>query len=164
MEQQKIQMFLMSNQKNFEASQLPFITDRLAELDDDKLILISSANYKDPTTMLVVSLFLGGLGIDRFMIRDTGLGVLKLLTGGCFGVLTIIDWFIITKKTRQYNFNVFMNSLNTQNVLDTTVNQNKPVKVTEKIRKYKEMLDNGIITQDEFDEKKKELLSGGNKS
>ncbi len=34
--------------------------------------------------MLIVSLFAGSLGIDRFMLGETGLGVVKLLTtGGC---------------------------------------------------------------------------------
>jgi hypothetical protein len=37
------------------------------------------------------------------MLGDTGMGVLKLLTGGCCGVLTIIDWFTITKKAKQKN-------------------------------------------------------------
>ncbi len=59
---------------------------------------------KDPTVLLIVSLFLGGLGIDRFMLGDTGMGILKLLTGGLCGVLTIIDWFTVTKKTKQANF------------------------------------------------------------
>lgn len=44
---------------------------------------------KDPNTVLLVSIFLGVLGIDRFMIGDTGMGILKLLTCGCCGVLTI---------------------------------------------------------------------------
>ncbi|MBS6831764.1 MAG: TM2 domain-containing protein [Clostridiales bacterium] len=63
---------------------------------------------KDPTTLLLISIFIGGLGIDRFMIGDTGMGILKLLTGGCCGVLTIIDWFTISKKTKELNFNNVM--------------------------------------------------------
>lgn len=54
---------------------------------------------------MLISIFLGGLGIDRFMLGDTGMGVLKLLTGGCCGVLTIVDWFSIQKKTKEMNFN-----------------------------------------------------------
>ena len=46
---------------------------------------------------------LGGLGIDRFMLGDIGMGILKLLTGGCCGILTIIDWFTISKKVKQAN-------------------------------------------------------------
>lgn len=34
----------------------------------------------------------------------------------------------------------------------------KPIDVTSEIRKYKELLDDGIITQDEFDAKKKQML------
>ena len=68
-------------------------------MDDDKFSLISTVQMKDPNTVLLVSIFLGVLGIDRFMIGDTGMGILKLLTCGCCGVLTIIDWFTISKKT-----------------------------------------------------------------
>lgn len=46
---------------------------------------------KNKTTALILSVLLGGLGIDRFYLGYTGLGVLKLLTGGCFGILYIID-------------------------------------------------------------------------
>lgn len=31
--------------------------------------------YKDPTTMLLISIFLGSIGVDRFMLGDTGMGV-----------------------------------------------------------------------------------------
>lgn len=164
MEQQKIQMFLMSNQKNFEASQLPIITEKLEGLDDDKLMFISSANYKDPTTMLIISLFLGGLGVDRFMLGDTGMGVLKLLTGGCLGVLTIIDWFTVMGRTREKNFNVFMESIENQSMLFSSSKTDDMRKiddssVIEEIKKYKDLLDNGIITQEEFDSKKTKLLN-----
>lgn len=46
---------------------------------------------KSKTTALVLSILLGGLGIDRFYLGYTGMGVLKLLTAGCFGILYIID-------------------------------------------------------------------------
>ncbi len=42
------------------------------------------------------------------MIGDTGIGVLKLLTGGVCGILTIIDWFTISKKTKEKNLNKLM--------------------------------------------------------
>lgn len=46
---------------------------------------------KDKTTALILSVLLGGLGVDRFYLGYMGMGVLKLLTGGCFGILWIID-------------------------------------------------------------------------
>lgn len=64
--------------------------------------------YKDPTTMLLISIFLGSIGVDRFMLGDIGMGVLKLLTCGLCGILTIIDWFSINKKTKEFNLNKIM--------------------------------------------------------
>lgn len=46
---------------------------------------------KSKTTALILSILTGGLGIDRFYLGYTGMGILKLLTAGCFGILTIID-------------------------------------------------------------------------
>ena len=46
---------------------------------------------KSKTTALILSALLCGLGVDRFYLGYTGMGVLKLLTVGCFGVLWIID-------------------------------------------------------------------------
>ena len=63
---------------------------------------------KEPTTLLLVSIFLGTLGIDRFMLGDTGMGILKLLTAGCCGILTIVDWFTVSKRTKDLNFNKVM--------------------------------------------------------
>ena len=50
---------------------------------------------KSKTTMAIVCFFLGGLGIHRFMMGYTGIGVLMLLTAGCCGILTLIDFIRI---------------------------------------------------------------------
>jgi len=84
MDSQKVDLFLAANQKFFSPTQILTIKDRLLALDDDKFTLINALDYKDPTMMIIVSVFAGSLGIDRFMLGDTGYGVLKLLTcGGC---------------------------------------------------------------------------------
>jgi hypothetical protein len=50
---------------------------------------------KDWLTALLISFFLGGLGIDRFYLGHTGLGVVKLITlGGC-GIWALIDFILI---------------------------------------------------------------------
>ncbi|MBL4716420.1 MAG: TM2 domain-containing protein [Bacteroidia bacterium] len=104
MEQQKVDMFLMSNGKYFESHQITYISDRLSQLDDSKFVLLQSVNLQNPTMILIVSLLGGSLGIDRFMIGDTGLGVGKLLTCGGFGIWAVVDWFLIMGATREKNF------------------------------------------------------------
>ena len=111
MEQQKLDMFIMTNKKYFPEEKIMYLKDKLRTVDDEKFGLISTVDFKDPTTLLLVSIFLGTLGIDRFMIGDTGMGVLKLLTAGCCGILTIVDWFTITNKVKELNYNNVMSML-----------------------------------------------------
>jgi hypothetical protein len=100
MDAQKVDLFLLSNGKFLENHQMNMIRERLVTLDDSKWAMLSTVQLKDPTITLIVSILIGGLGIDRFMIGDTGLGVGKLLTCGGLGIWTIIDWFLIQKATR----------------------------------------------------------------
>ena len=104
MDMQKADMFIIVNRKYLPAEKIPVLRERLQMVDDNKLALIASIELKDPTVILLSSLFLGSLGIDRFMLGDTGMGILKLLTGGCCGILTIIDWFQVQNKAREKNF------------------------------------------------------------
>ena len=50
---------------------------------------------KDWLTAVLLSLFVGWLGIDRFYLGYTGLGIVKLLTLGFFGIWALIDLVLI---------------------------------------------------------------------
>lgn len=103
MDAQKVDMFIMTNAKFFESHHLNTIRERLINMDDSKWPILSTLQFKDPTTILIVSIIAGNLGIDRFMIGDTGMGIGKLLTCGGFGIWAIVDWFLIQTATREKN-------------------------------------------------------------
>ena len=79
MDAQKVDMFIMTNGKYFAEEKISFIRTRLLELDDSKWAQISSLQFKSPTVALVLSIFLGGYGIDRFYIGHIGLGYHRLV-------------------------------------------------------------------------------------
>ncbi len=108
MDQQKVDMYIMTNQKYFPAEKIMYLKEKLSAMDESRFTMLTTVELKDPTTLLLISIFLGSLGIDRFMLGDTGMGILKLLTGGVCGILTIVDWFSVSAKTKELNFNNVM--------------------------------------------------------
>ncbi len=55
----------------------------------------AAATDKDWTVLLILSILLGGLGVDRFYAGSIGLGILKLLTAGGCGIWWLIDIIMI---------------------------------------------------------------------
>lgn len=104
MTQELVEMYLMTHGEYFPADKIPFLRERLLELDEEKAKYLQCVELQKPTTNLLFSIFLGRLGVDRFIIGDVGLGVLKLLTGGCCGVMWFVDMFLITGRTKEKNF------------------------------------------------------------
>ena len=103
MDAQRVDMYLMTHGKMFEAHQIPTIRELMLKADDSRFIALQASNLKDPTLMLIVSLLAGTLGIDRFMVGDTGMGIGKLLTCGGLGIWAIVDWFLIMGRTKEKN-------------------------------------------------------------
>ena len=110
--------FLSANTANFPSEQLPSLRQRLSQLDDSQANqVIAAANVKSPTTALILSIFLGTLGVDRFYIGHIGLGVAKLLLAWLtFGIRTIVDWFLIINATKKANLVAINNALATMTV------------------------------------------------
>ncbi len=98
-----ITSFLSENMQKFHTADLIKLKDALKEMNDQELLALSGTDFKDPTISLVLSILVGGLGVDRFYIGDIGAGVGKLLTAGGLGIWWIIDMFNIQKKTKTNN-------------------------------------------------------------
>lgn len=98
-----ITSFLTANQKRFHNVDMLRIRKNLENMTDQELLLLNGTDFKDPTISIILSVLVGGLGVDRFYIGDVGLGVAKLLTGGGLGIWWIIDMFLIQKKTKDNN-------------------------------------------------------------
>lgn len=73
--------------------------------DAQKMVFLATYNgeKKDRTLALILSIFLGELGIDRFYVGDIGLGFGKLLTLGGLGVWWLIDLFLIMERVDSIN-------------------------------------------------------------
>jgi TM2 domain-containing membrane protein YozV len=55
----------------------------------------NSESGKSQIVAIILCFFLGGLGIHRFYLGYTGIGILMLLTCGLFGILWLIDFIRI---------------------------------------------------------------------
>lgn len=108
MDSTKVDLFVATMNEKFPSASMMAIRSQLEKMDDSKFALLQSLNYKNPTTLLILSIFLGSFGVDRFILGQTGLGVLKLLTCGGLGIWTIVDWFLVTGMTKDHNYQLFM--------------------------------------------------------
>lgn len=112
--EQRVQRFLMTNAKFFPPIRIEEIRNNLLQLSDQQLNSIECIPFKDPMILLLISIFLGTLDVDRFMLGEVGTGVAKLITCIlCVGIIWwLIDIFLISEKTQEYNYNQLRMSLN----------------------------------------------------
>lgn len=111
MKEQDVNAFIAANEDRLPADEIANLRNQLMAADEAQFAKVQAVSLKNPTVILVLAIFFGWLGLDRFMTGKVGLGVVKLITcGGCW-IWTIIDWFTAKKRTRQYNYNKIVAAL-----------------------------------------------------
>ena len=106
-----VQQYIMANAKFFPEDSINELKARLSKLSQNQFNAIQGIQLKDPMIMLLLSLFLCSWGIDRFLLKEIGLGIIKLLTAGGCGIWTIVDWFLVMNRTREFNYKLVFDSL-----------------------------------------------------
>jgi TM2 domain-containing membrane protein YozV len=88
-----------------EYSYLRQILTEMNERQSQNFVAFYSTRRKDPQEILLFTLlgFLGIAGIQRFIIGNTGMGILYILTAGLCFIGTIVD--IINHKALTFEYN-----------------------------------------------------------
>lgn len=111
---------------------------------------------KSKTTALILSILLGGLGVDRFYLGYAGMGILKLFTAGCFGVLYIIDIInIATGKLLPADGSAYDEDL----IITSPAPAKSASNVYDDLEKISKLHDQGIISDEEFAKMKADCLA-----
>lgn len=108
MNENKVDMFIRENQKYLPQKEIAYLREVLITTDEETFARLLDIEFKDPFFVFLASFYYGCLGVDRFMVGEIEMGILKLLTIGLFGVWTVADWFITFKKAERINFNRIM--------------------------------------------------------
>ena len=109
MTEANVRQIIMSIGDKLPQDKVFYLKEKLANVPDKKVDEILMCNLHNPTHILLYSLFLGGLGVDRFMLGDTGLGVAKLLLGwATCGIWPIIDIFVTHTRAKNKNLEKIM--------------------------------------------------------
>ena len=103
MEQTTVQSVLAAVRENVPAEEIANLTRALEAAPEEKAQQILGLSLKSPMVMLIIAWFLGGFGVDRFMLGKTGQGVGKLLTCGGCGIWAIINLFTVMGETKKFN-------------------------------------------------------------
>ena len=119
---------------------------------------------KNKLTAILLSSFTGGLGIDRFYLGYTGLGIVKLLTAGGLGIWSLIDLIMIcTGSLRPADGSSWEEELRVgQYSAPQSMTQSEKTKerrALEALEKLAALHTQGLLTDEEFAQKKKEFLS-----
>jgi len=119
----RLDMWMMQNQKFFPSERVLYLRERLSHLPEEHFNNLYALQFKDPTIALILSIFTGALGIDRFWLGDVGLGIGKLavwllswifiwlLVGFLFYAWWIVDIFFVQNRAKEMNFQTIIRFL-----------------------------------------------------
>ncbi|MDK2980371.1 MAG: hypothetical protein PWQ55_718 [Chloroflexota bacterium] len=101
-------VFLAKKSSERSAQSERMVNQIMSQLSSDKQTLFAMQYQnvkKNPTTAVLLALFLGGLGIHKFYLNKPGLGILYLLF--CWStipaIISFFEAFTIAGKVGEYN-------------------------------------------------------------
>jgi TM2 domain-containing membrane protein YozV len=105
---------------------------------------------KDKTITAILALFVGGFGIHRFYLRQNGQGLLYLVffwtaIPAIVAFVDCIGFLIMDKFNAKYNSAIEISKKNKEHV-------------AEELEKLHELKEKGIVSEEEYEKRKKGLL------
>lgn len=142
----------------------PFERIRIADLPDEPAFRKLARTKAQPNpnlpatktklTAILLAIFTGGFGVDRFYLGYTGLGVVKLLTAGGFGIWSLIDLIrICTGSLRPADGSPWQ-----EDAPKAPVQSSEPSAI-ESLERLANLYERGLLTEEEFAKKKAEMLA-----
>lgn len=142
----------------------PFERIRIADLPDEPAFRKLARTKAQPNpnlpatktklTAILLAIFTGGFGVDRFYLGYTGLGVVKLLTAGGFGIWALIDLIrICTGSLRPADGSPWQ-----EDAPKAPVQSSEPSAI-ESLERLANLYERGLLTEEEFAKKKAEMLA-----
>jgi TM2 domain-containing membrane protein YozV len=87
----------------FGATEISQLTSGLSDQQKAAFTTQYDAAKKDPQMIFIIAIVAGSLGVDRFLLDDIKMGVIKLITGGGCGILWIMDILSAKERTNAFN-------------------------------------------------------------
>ena len=117
---------------------------------------------KNRTSAALLAFFCGGLGIHKFYLNETTAGILYAVFcwSGIPGILAFIDAIILlTMSDADFNEKYNNEQQHQKLALETSKAMKTDISNTaETLMTYKKLMDQNVITQDEFNAIKKAVL------
>ena len=108
MKQELVQAFMLKNGECFDMMAVQDVQNKLMEIDESKSAMLMGLSLHKPTVMLIIAIVLGW---ERFFLDDIVMGVVKVITCYGCGIWWLIDIFTAQKRTYEYNYKKFTETL-----------------------------------------------------
>lgn len=106
MDSTKTSQALMALNEKLDPQGLMLVKNSISTINDSNYdaVLAAISGLQNPTTVLIMSIFFGPFGVDRFMTGRIVSGIFKLLIGWLtLGIWWLVDIVKAKSATRSYN-------------------------------------------------------------
>lgn len=99
--EQSVERYLLLNSTFFPQEKVSQIKDKILS-NESAFNRARLMTLKDPNTLLLISVFVGQLGVDRFLINKKATGALKLIFWLIAYVCMFISFFVILNDATKF--------------------------------------------------------------